>query len=200
MTDSTITSPGYRDFVESRKTRVRAARVRAALSVNRELVLLYWDIGRDILARQAEVGWGAKVVDQISRDLRRAFPDMKGFSPRNLKYMRAFAEAWPDAEFVQQAVAQIPSGHIVRILDKADSPDERLFYVQKTVEAGWSRNVLVAQIDSKLHERQGKAVTNFSQTLAPATRTWSSRRSRTPTYSTSSAWRSPPKNARSSGP
>lgn len=82
--------------------------------------------------------------------------------------MRAFAEAWPDAEFVQQAVAQIPWGHIVRILDKADSPDERLFYVQKTVEAGWSRNVLVAQIDSKLHERQGKAVTNFSQTLPPA--------------------------------
>ncbi len=164
MTSSSIT-PGYPAFLESLKQRVRAARVRAALSVNREMVLLYWDIGRDILARQADLGWGAKVVDQLSRDLRHEFPDMKGFSPRNLKYMRAFAEAWPDREFVQQLAAQLPWFHNCVILDKTANSEQRLFYVQKAIEAGWSRNVLVAQIDSKLYERQGKAVTNFERAL-----------------------------------
>jgi predicted nuclease of restriction endonuclease-like (RecB) superfamily len=104
-------------------------------------------------------------VDQLSRDLRHEFPDMKGFSPRNLRYMRAFAEAWPDQAFVQQAVAQIPWGHVVRILDKADTPSKRRFYVEKAIEAGWSRDILLAQIDSKLYERQGKAVTNFERVL-----------------------------------
>jgi predicted nuclease of restriction endonuclease-like (RecB) superfamily len=168
MTSSSINSPGYPAFLESLKQRVRAARVRAALSVNRELVLLYWDIGRDILARQAEEGWGAKVVDQLSRDLSNEFPDMKGFSPRNLKYMRAFAEAWPDPAIVQQAVAQIPWGHVVRILDKTGTPEERIFYVHKVIEAGWSRNTLVAQIQTNLYERQGKAVTNFDRALPPS--------------------------------
>ena len=104
-------------------------------------------------------------MDQLSRDLRHEFPDMKGFSPRNLRYMRAFAEAWPDQAFVQQAVAQIPWGHVVRILDKADTPSKRRFYVEKAIEAGWSRDILLAQIDSKLYERQGKAVTNFERVL-----------------------------------
>ena len=168
MTGSPITSPDYRDFLASLRERVRAVRVRAALSVNRELVLLYWDIGRDILARQAELGWGAKVVDQLSQDLRREFPDMKGFSPRNLRYMKAFADAWPDQAIVQQAVAEIPWGHIVRILDRVSTPEQRLFYVEKTAESGWTRDILMAQIDSKLFERQGKAVTNFHRALAPA--------------------------------
>ena len=104
------------ELFEQLKDRIRAAQVRAALSVNRELVSLYWQIGTDILARQEVAGWGAKVIDRLASDLRREFPATKGFSSRNLKYMRAFAEAWPDQRIVQQAVAQIPWGHNVRIL------------------------------------------------------------------------------------
>jgi len=100
-----------------------AAQQRAALAVNHELVLRYWQIGRDILTRQAQQGWGAKVSERLSQDLRAAFPDMKGFSPRNLKYMRAFAEAWPDAEFVQQAAAQLPRYHQLALLDKLPGPE-----------------------------------------------------------------------------
>ena len=132
----TPTSVAYRAFLESVKDRVRRAQVGAALAANRELILLYWEIGREILTRQHEEGWGTKVIDHLSRDLRRSFPELKGFSARNLKYMRAFAEAWPDRVFVQQAVAQIPWGHNVRILDKAKAPSERSFYVEQTSFTG----------------------------------------------------------------
>jgi predicted nuclease of restriction endonuclease-like (RecB) superfamily len=110
---------GYAELLRELKARIRAAQIRAALSVNRETVALYWQIGRDILQRQQQQGWGAKVIDRLSFDLREAFPEMKGFSPRNLKYMRAFAAAWPDEQFVQQLAAQIPWGHNVRILSTA---------------------------------------------------------------------------------
>jgi predicted nuclease of restriction endonuclease-like (RecB) superfamily len=156
---------GYAELLESLKVRIRQAQLRAALSVNRELVLLYWHIGKQILQRQQQEGWGAKVIDHLALDLGREFPDMKGFSPRNLKYMRAFAQAWPDEQIVQQLVAQIPWGHNVRLLDYVKDPAERLWYVQQTIEHGWSRNVLVHQIESKLYERQGKAITNFERTL-----------------------------------
>ena len=99
---------GYADWLQDLKTRIHGAQQRATLAVNRELVLLYWQIGQDILARQASQGWGAKVIERLAHDLRAAFPQMKGFSPRNLKYMRAFAQAWPDAEFVQAVLAQLP--------------------------------------------------------------------------------------------
>jgi predicted nuclease of restriction endonuclease-like (RecB) superfamily len=99
---------GYADWLSDLKSRIHTAQQRATLAVNRELVLLYWQIGKDILARQAEQGWGAKVIERLAHDLRAAFPEMKGFSPRNLKYMRAFAEAWPDTEFVQGVLAQLP--------------------------------------------------------------------------------------------
>src|ERR1700737_4953592 len=105
----------YDSFLEALKDRIRSAQVRAALSVNRELVVLYWSIGRDILTRQKNEGWGAKIIDRLSEDLAKAFPEMRGFRARNLKYMRAFAEAYPDQEFVQQVVAQLPWGHQVRI-------------------------------------------------------------------------------------
>jgi predicted nuclease of restriction endonuclease-like (RecB) superfamily len=156
---------GYAELLESLKARIREAQVRAALSVNRELVLLYWHIGREILQRQEREGWGAKVIDRLARDLRREFPDMKGFSPRNLKYMRAFAEAWPDEQIVQQAAAQIPWFHNVVLLEKVKDHAARLWYAQQTIEHGWSRNVLVHQIESKLYQRQGKAITNFERTL-----------------------------------
>lgn len=150
------------------KARIHSAQQRAALAVNRELVLLYWQIGRDILARQAGEGWGAKVIERLAQDLRSAFPDMKGFSPRNLKYMRAFAHAWPDAAIVQQAVAQLPWGHNVVLLDKLPGPETRRWYAAQAIEHNWSRNVLVMQIESRLLERSGKAVTNFPTTLPRA--------------------------------
>lgn len=126
---------------------------------------LYWKIGRDILDRQAQQGWGAKVIDRLAHDLRTAFPEMKGFSPRNLKYMRAFAEAWPDAEFVQAVLAQLPWYHQLALLDKLTRPEDRRWYAAKAIEHNWSRNVLVMQIETRLMERKGLAVTNFETRL-----------------------------------
>ena len=114
---------GYPDFISSIKERIHSAQIRAALSVNRELVLLYWQIGKEILQRQESEGWGAKVIEQISRDLSSEFPEMKGFSSRNLKYMRKFAEAWSNEQFVQQLAAQIPWFHNCVILDQISDPD-----------------------------------------------------------------------------
>ncbi|MFT4269549.1 MAG: PDDEXK nuclease domain-containing protein [Pantoea sp.] len=136
--------------------------------MNRELVGLYWRIGRDILARQAEQGWGAKVIERLAHDLRTAFPDMKGFSPRNIKYMRAFAEAWPDLEFVQAVLAQLPWYHQLALLDKLSLPEDRRWYAIKAIEHNWSRNVLVMQIESRLLQRSGTAVTNFDASLPQA--------------------------------
>lgn len=127
--------------------------------------MLYWQIGQDILQRQTEQGWGAKVIERLVHDLRTAFPDMKGFSPRNLKYMRAFAQAWPDASFVQEVLAQLPWYHQLALLDKLSSPEARGWYAARAIEHGWSRNVLVMQIETKLLERNGQAVTNFDTRL-----------------------------------
>ncbi len=169
MSDKPIslsTSPeGYTDWLAELKSRIHSAQQQATLAVNRELVLLYWQIGRDILVRQADQGWGAKVIDRLAHDLRNAFPKMKGFSPRNLKYMRAVAEAWPEPEFVQQAAAQLPWFHLCTLIDKLATREERDWYLAKAVEHNWSRNVLVMQIETRLRERQGKAVANFEQRL-----------------------------------
>lgn len=156
---------GCTDWLVELKTRIHTAQQRAALAVNRELVLLYWQIGRDILERQAQQGWGAKVIERLAHDLRTAFPEMKGFSPRNLKYMRAFAEAWPDSEFVQAVLAQLPWYHQLALLDKLSSEDERRWYAAKAIEHNWSRNVLVIQIETHLRERTGTAITNFDVQL-----------------------------------
>lgn len=156
---------GYAEWLSDLKSRIHTAQQRATLAVNRELVLLYWQIGHDILERQAAQGWGAKVVDRLATDLHAAFPDMKGFSPRNLKYMRAFAEAWPDLEFVQGGLAQLPWYHHLALLDKLDSAEVRRWYAAQAIEHNWSRNVLVMQIETHQRERSGKAVTNFEATL-----------------------------------
>ena len=166
MTDTGALIPeGYDEFLRGLKERIRTAQVRAALAVNRELVLLYWRIGQDILERQRQSGWGSKVIDRLAADLRSAFPEMSGFSPRNLKYMRAFAEAWPDEDFVQQVAAQLPWFHNCTILDKLKNLAERIWYAQQTIENGWSRNILIHQIESNLFHRKGKAITNFDRTL-----------------------------------
>ncbi len=165
MADKLPQIEGYDDFLREIKERVRDAQIRASLSVNRELVLLYWQIGREILTRQQQQGWGAKVIERLTKDLKEAFPEMKGFSRTNLLYMRSFAEAYPNEEIVQQVVGQIPWGHNLRILDAVKEPSARLWYIQKTIENGWSRNILTMQIENRLFERQGKAVTNFNTTL-----------------------------------
>lgn len=138
------------------------------MSANAAIVLLYWDIGRAILERQEREGWGTKVIDRLSADLREAFSDMRGLSPRNLKYMRAFAAAWSDRQIVQEVLAQITWYHNIALLEKVADPQVRLWYTRKAREEGWSRNVLVMQIESGLHDRQGKAITNFPATLPPA--------------------------------
>ena len=150
----TLPPEGYADWLADLKSRIHTAQQRATLAVNRELVLLYWQIGRDILARQAAQGWGAKVIERLAHDLR-----------ANLMYMRAFAEAWPDAEIVQQAVGQLPWGHNLVLLTRLKDSQQRLAYAQSAITHGWSRNVLNIQIETRLLERTGKAVTNFDASL-----------------------------------
>lgn len=159
----------YPALLTELKTRIAATQVRAAVSVNRELVLLYWHIGSLLNERVSAAGWGAKLIDQLSRDLRREFPDVKGFSVRNLKYMRAFASAWPEQDFVQGPLAQISWYHHLTLLEKLGTPQERLWYARASLEHGWSRNVLVQQIESRLLERRGAAQTNFRATLPAPT-------------------------------
>lgn len=161
-------SDTYYNVLVDIKEKIASARIRTVLSANIELVLLYWEIGRSILQKQTEEGWGAKVIDRLSHDLGEAFPDMKGFSSRNLKYMRSFAEAWPEQSIVQRVVAQIPWRSNIALLDKLKSKEERLWYAEKTFEFGWSQPVLIFQIESRLHERSGMAISNFKTTLPPA--------------------------------
>ena len=150
------------------KDRVRQERLRVVLAANSAMVLLYWDIGRVILDRQAREGWGARVIDRLAEDLQTAFPEMRGLSPRNLKYMRAFAGAWPDARIVQRTVAQLPWRQNITLLERLSDPKARLWYAEQTIRHGWSQPILALQIDGRARERQGKAVNNFKDTLPPA--------------------------------
>jgi predicted nuclease of restriction endonuclease-like (RecB) superfamily len=154
----------YLALLHTVKKEIVGARTRAVLAVNQELILVYWRIGDEILSREAKEGWGSKVIDRLSSDLRQEFPDMKGLSTRNVRYMRAFAKAWPDLEIVQQLVAQLPWGHNTALL-KLSNPEVRVWYAQRALEDGWSRNVLEHHITSRLHERDGKALSNFARTL-----------------------------------
>ncbi len=157
---------GYGDWLESLKTRITSARSRAILAANAELVSLYWHIGHEILGRQQEQGWGAKVIDRLARDLKDAFPDMKGFSSSNLKYMRFFAERCPDMQIGQQAADQLPWFHIVTLLTRLDDPQAREWYAVQAVQHGWSRSSLESNIKGRLFERQGQAISNFAARLA----------------------------------
>jgi len=160
---------GYAALLADLKVRVRTSQVRAVRAANTELLALYWSIGRDILTRQEQDGWGAKVVDRLAADLRAAFPDQRGFSRRNLQYMRAFAAAWPEPAFqeafVHQAGAQLPWRHVTVLLDRLDEPGLRSWYAAAAVEHGWSRNVLEHQIMTGLHARAGAAPSNFATHL-----------------------------------
>ena len=170
----------YQEFLEGIKSRIRAAQVKAVLSANRELILLYWDLGKSIVERQRNEGWGKAVVDRLARDLQAAFPGVGGFSPENVRRMRAFYLAYSEDASIQsrpvteldginppRVVTEIPWGQNQELLFKLKDPIKRLWYAKMTIEHGWSRPVLVHQIESGLYERQGKAVTNFKQTLPP---------------------------------
>lgn len=156
---------GYAAWLADIKTRVQSARSRAALAANAELVGLYWHIGNDILQRQQTASWGDKVLQRLASDLRAAFPEMKGFSLANLKFMRAFAQAWPDVAIGQQAVSQLPWGHNVMLLTKLKDPAQRLRYAEQAIAEGWSRSTLETNIRDQLLQRQGRAVTNFQARL-----------------------------------
>lgn len=199
----TLPQNNYINILNSLKEKIRQRRYKAASVVNAELLKLYWEIGKTIIEQQKEEGWGAKIIDKLAFDLKKEFPDFKGLSVRNLKYMRAFAEAYPafltivqpeaaqiksnkkdtnnnseivqgelalisvnsHNEFVQPVVAQIPWTHHTIILDKVKTVEERAFYIEKTFENGWSKSILSIQIESKLYQRTGSAITNFKQTL-----------------------------------
>lgn len=171
---------GYPAFLETIKVRIREARIKAALAASRELIILYWDLGKSIVDRQRKEGWGKAVVEHLARDLQTAFPGEGGFSPVNIWRMRAFYLAYTegasnlsrpvtelDGVNLPRVVTEIPWGQNQELLFKLKDPIQRLWYAQKTIEHGWSRAVLVLQIESGLYARQGKAVTNFKRALPP---------------------------------
>ncbi len=160
-----INNNEYLELMNSIKSEIQQAQYQATLNVNKELIMLYYNIGR-IINEHKE--WGNKFIDNLSADLRMSFPTAKGYSVRNLKYMAKFADTYPDIEFVQTVSAQIPWSHNVAILDKVKDTGQRVWYIQKTAENGWSHNVLIHQIESRLYERQviAEKVSNFEKRLA----------------------------------
>ena len=155
----------YTQVLAELKGQISGAQLRAAAAVNATLVDLYWQVGRTLSARISGGRGASKIITQLAKDLRREFPAMRGLSSRNMRYMREFAEAYPDDGTWPQLVARIPWGHNRVILDRHKEPQARMFYIQKTIEHGWSRAVLELQIDAQLYEREGRAVTNFARTL-----------------------------------
>jgi len=166
MTSFDLLPEGYAAWLDQLKRRIHGARQRAVLAINAEQIQLYYELGCAIVERQREQGWGAKVIERLSLDLREAFPEMKGLSTTNLKYMRTFAQECPMGQIGQQSADQLPWFHIVTLLTKLSANDERAWYAAQAVAQGWSRDVLQAQIRSQLHLRQGAAVTNFEQRLS----------------------------------
>ena len=163
---SLITLPtDYKDWLIQLKSRIQGARQKTLLAANQTQIRLYHEIGREILERQEQQGWGAKVIDRLSADLREAFPDMKGLSSSNLKYMRFFAQSCPNFQFGQQSADQLPWFHIVLLLTKISDPTQREWYAQQTIQNGWSRSTLESNIKNRLHQRQGAAITNFAERL-----------------------------------
>ncbi len=159
-----MNSNEYIEIIDSIKTEIQSAQYKAALSVNQELITLYYNIGCIINEHKT---WGNKFIENLSTDIHLEFPNVKGYSVRNLKYMSKFAAEYKDIQFVQQTVAQIPWGHITTLLDKINNVEIRNWYIEKTAENGWSRNVLIHQIESKLYERQVIAdkISNFENRL-----------------------------------
>lgn len=177
----------YQSLLDQLKAEIKTARLKAVLAANSQLLILYWKIGNAILQQKEAEGWGTKIIERLSADLRKEFPDMKGISPRNLSYMRKFADAYPEflilqvplakldlpanqineivPSIKQEELAQITWYHHITLLDKIKDPTERLYYIHKSIENGWSRDVMVHQIELNHYNRQGNATTNFKATL-----------------------------------
>ena len=168
MTQNLTTTDDYRALIADLKTRIRAAQIKAAVTVNRELIVLYWDIGQLIAEKQRASDWGDAVIEQIAGDLTRELEGLKGFTRRNLYFMKQFYSFHADrGEFVKQLVSQIPWGHNILILQKIKDHNKVLWYIQKTLENGWSRNALGLQIENRLYERQATLpkIDNFAERL-----------------------------------
>lgn len=167
MSNELINISSYVTILEELKTKIRLAQYKAVISASKEMIFLYWDIGKTILIQQDKQGWGAKVIDRLSQDLCKTFPDMKGLSSRNLKYMRQFACLYPDLVIVQEVLAQLTWYHIITLMDKVKNEKEKLWYANQAIQNGWSRNVLVHQIESSLYQRQKGThkTNNFKKTL-----------------------------------
>jgi predicted nuclease of restriction endonuclease-like (RecB) superfamily len=159
---------GYHELLQELKGRIRTAQVRAGLAVSRELVLLYWSIGRDLSQRFTSAGWGTKINDRLASDLQAEFPRSRRLQPPELPVHARFAEAWPEPEILQSLIAKLPWGHNLRVLDRIKDRPTREWYLRAALEYGWSQDVLVLQIKSRLHEREGKALTNFQRELPPS--------------------------------
>jgi len=155
----------YKAFFKEIKEKILTSQIKAALAVNHELINLYWEIGSKIHLKQKDEGWGSKTVENLAKDLKSSFPEMRGFSLTNIKYMVQFAKEYPEFAISQQVVGQIPWGHNILLLQKLETLQDRIWYAHKTIEHGWSRNVLLHWLDSGLHKREGKAITNFQITL-----------------------------------
>ncbi len=156
----------YKSFIKDIKSHIQKAQIKASLAVNQELLNLYWDLAEKIVAKQKNAAWGDGFLLQMSQDLQIEFPGMKGFSKRNLELIRQWYLYWlPSTAIAKQVVSQIPWGHNLAIISKIKNVNDAIFYVQKTIQNNWSRSVLVHQIESALHQREGKALNNFKQTL-----------------------------------
>lgn len=163
-----IVVAAYINFLNDVKSRVTTARREASLSANRQLILLYYELGKAIVRKQKEFGWGTSVIKRLSRDLREAFPDMTGLSERNLNYMRRLALDYEDVNFIEQIVTYLPWGHTLFLLDLISDSEERIFYMKQTISHGWSRSQMVSNIKSKLYKRQSRSINNFKETLSEA--------------------------------
>jgi predicted nuclease of restriction endonuclease-like (RecB) superfamily len=166
MPQRLIKNDDYRAFIQDIKQRIQTSQIKAAVAVNQELLLLYWDLAERIVAKQRQSAWGEGFLLQMSRDLQAEFPGMKGFSKRNLELMRQWYQFWSvESTIARQLVSQIPWGHNLIIISKIKNAEEALFYTQKTIQNNWSRAVLTHQIESALYQREGRAVTNFQAAL-----------------------------------
>jgi predicted nuclease of restriction endonuclease-like (RecB) superfamily len=161
---NSLVPKGYEKLLEQLKKDIQQTQLQAALAVTKELIMLYWRIGKMLSEKITNEKWGTKPIERLAKDLQSSFPDISGFSVRNLQYMRKLAESYQEANYAA-AAAQIPWGHNMVILDKIIDHSQRLWYIQQTLENGWSRSMLELWIESDLYKRQGKAVTNFKQTL-----------------------------------
>lgn len=168
--NSDISLSTYTKFITSLKSRVHSAQIKATVAANKELIKLYWEIGKAIAEKQSQEKWGSHVLDRVAKDLQNSFPGIEGFSRANIFRMKAFFIAYskvaqPVRQFDSLPIFSIPWGHNILILQKIKDSDTRLWYALKTIENGWSRSMLTIYIENALHLRQGQAITNFKRSL-----------------------------------